>query len=170
MPVTDQTGKMREALAVQSFEEALKVITLVDNPTEYAMLQNNLGNALQYASSSHSVANNLRAVAAYDEALKIRNPKDTPLAYANTISNKANALRNLPDDSKHMERGNLHNLELARSYYQQACAIFEQYGESHKVLTTKEMLAELEGESNGHDSTHLTANGASGKGLFKSTI
>ena len=53
MPFTDERGKMREALAVQAFEEGLKVVNLIDHPSEYAMLQNNLGNALQYASSSH---------------------------------------------------------------------------------------------------------------------
>jgi hypothetical protein len=37
---------------------ALKVVKIVDHPTEYAMLQNNLGNALQYVSSGHSVENN----------------------------------------------------------------------------------------------------------------
>ena len=41
---------MREALAVQAFEEGLTVVNLIDHPAEYAMLQNNLGNALQYAS------------------------------------------------------------------------------------------------------------------------
>lgn len=161
MPVTDQNGKMREALAVQSFEEALKVITFVDQPSEYAMLQNNLGNALQYASSSHSVANNLRAVAAYDEALKVRNRKDTPLEYANTISNKANALRNLPDKPEHPELGNHRNLELARTYYHQAMAIFEQFGESQKVAITKEMLAELDREAQLHDACQFSPDAAS---------
>ena len=52
IPLTDERGKMREALAVQSFEEVLKVINLVDHPTEYAMIHNNLGNALQYAASA----------------------------------------------------------------------------------------------------------------------
>jgi tetratricopeptide (TPR) repeat protein len=98
IPLADERGKMREALAVQSFEEVLKVINLVDHPGEYAMIQNNLGNALQYAASGHSLENNLRALDAYDEALKVRNPRDTPFEYANTLSNKANVLRNLPDD------------------------------------------------------------------------
>lgn len=163
MPVTEQNGKIREALAVHSFEEALKVITLVDHPSEYAMLQNNLGNALQYASSSHSMANNIRAVAAYDEALKVRNAKDTPGEYANTISNKANALRNLPDDPDHPELGNHRNLELARTYYHQASAIFEQFGESHKVTITKEMLTELDREDQSHDTFQFAADGASPK-------
>ena len=63
---------MREALAVQAFEEGLKGISLVDHPSEYAMLQNNLGNALQYVSSSHRVENGFRALEAYDEALRVR--------------------------------------------------------------------------------------------------
>ena len=59
MPATDEAGKYAEALAVQAFEEGLKVVTLIDHPSEYAMLQNNLGNALQYAASGHPVENNL---------------------------------------------------------------------------------------------------------------
>ena len=41
IPFTDQTGKMREALAVRR-SKALTVVNLVDHPSEYAMLQNNL--------------------------------------------------------------------------------------------------------------------------------
>jgi hypothetical protein len=32
MPFTDERGKMREALAVQAFEEGLKVVNLIDHP------------------------------------------------------------------------------------------------------------------------------------------
>jgi len=146
MPITEQNGKMREALAVQSFEEALCVVTLVDHPTEYAMLQNNLGNALQYSSSSHVVENILRALEAYDEALKVRNPKDTPLEYANTISNKANALRSLPDDLQYPERRNCGNLKRAHAYYLEAIDIFQRFGESTKVLMTTEVMADIDQE------------------------
>ena len=106
---------MREALAVQAFEEGLKVVNLIDHPSEYAMLQNNLGNALQYASSSHMVENNLRALDAYDEALKVRTRETTPLEYANTIANKANCLWNLPDDPQRTDNGNHANLRTARA-------------------------------------------------------
>jgi tetratricopeptide (TPR) repeat protein len=99
IPMSDERAKMREALAVQAFGEALKVVSLVDDPIEYAMLQNNLGNALQYAASGHPVENGLRALEAYDEALKVRNARNMPVQYANTIANKANCLRNLPDDA-----------------------------------------------------------------------
>ena len=34
MPFTDERGKMREALAVQAFEEGLKVVNMIDHPAE----------------------------------------------------------------------------------------------------------------------------------------
>ncbi|MBL4756731.1 MAG: hypothetical protein JKY32_03550 [Rhizobiales bacterium] len=124
MAFTDQRSKMREALAVQSFEEGLTVVNLIDHPTEYAMLQSNLGNALQYSSSSHAVENNLRALEAYGEALKVRTLQTTPLEYANTISNKANCLLSLPDDPEHPENGNAENLASAIALYEEAHGIF----------------------------------------------
>ncbi len=146
IPMSDERAKMREALAVQSFQEALKVVNLIDQPTEYAMLQNNLGNALQYVSSSHAVENNLRALDAYDEALKVRTAKDSPYEYANTLCNKANCLRNLPDDLNNPEEGNRDRLCEARTFYREACVIFEQYGDMPKVNMITETLSELEAE------------------------
>jgi hypothetical protein len=112
VPFSDERSKMREAVAVQAFEEGLKVVNIIDHRSEYAMLQNNLGNALQYASSSHVAQNNLRALDAYDEALKVRTREAAPLQYANTIANRANCLWNLPDDPEHPEDGNRANLAL----------------------------------------------------------
>jgi tetratricopeptide (TPR) repeat protein len=146
MPMSDERGKMREALAVQSFEAALEVITIEDSPSEYAMLQNNLGNALQYVSSSHAVENNLRALDAYDEALKVRTEQTTPLPYATTIANKANCLRNLPDDVEHPERGNEGRLVQARQLYRDAERIFAAYGDTGKASMLGEVLAEIEKE------------------------
>jgi hypothetical protein len=128
IPLSDERGKMREALAVQSFEEVLKVINIIDHPSEYAMIQNNLGNALQYASSSHAFANNLRALEAYDEALRVRNRRDTPMEYANTIANKANVLRNLPDDTIDLTKGNRNNLKAAYALYQETREMFNRFG------------------------------------------
>lgn len=157
IPMTDERGKMREALAVQAFEEGLKVITLIDNPTEYAMLQNNLGNALQYVSSSHTLGNNIRALEAYDEALKVRTRETTPLEYANTISNKANCLWNLPDDPTDPESGNRVNLSQARVYYGEARQIYMAHGEPEKARIVAEAFNQIEREmlalpsTNGHD-------------------
>lgn len=144
IPSAGEAGKLREALAVQSFEQVLEVVTLVDHPTEYAMAQNNLGNALQYAPSSHPVANLLRAIEAYDEALKVRNERDTPVEYANTIANKANALRNLPDDPERPERGNAHNLASARVLYQRAREIFGRHGLAGNAAALVEAIDELD--------------------------
>ncbi|CAN5345052.1 hypothetical protein BH10ACI1_BH10ACI1_31950 [soil metagenome] len=146
MPMSDERGKMREALAVQSFEEVLKVINIIDHPSEYAMINNNLGNALQYASSSHAFANNLRAIEAYDEALRVRNPHDTPMEYANTIANKANVLRNLPDDILDLTKGNRGNLKTAYRFYQEARELFNRFGQMEGVTQISETLKEIEQE------------------------
>ena len=142
MPVTDETGRMREALAVQSFEEVLKVINLIDHPSEYAMINNNLGNALQYASSSHVLENNLRALAAYDEALRVRNPRDTPLEYANTIANKANVLRALV-----AEDGGPDPLTEALVLVNEAQALFLQHGDGHKAALMQDAAREIRAEA-----------------------
>ena len=146
IPLADERGKMREALAVQSFEEVLKVVNLVDHPSEYAMIQNNLGNALQYASSGHSLENNLRALDAYDAALKVRNPHDTPFEYANTISNKANVLRNLPDDPDSPGRGRSASLAKARDLYREAQRIFATLAESQHAAVVAEAIRDIERE------------------------
>lgn len=146
MPMTDERGKMREALAVQAFEEALKVVTLVDDPIEYAMLQNNLGNALQYVSSSHVLENNLRAIEAYDEALKVRTRETMPLEYANTISNKANCLWNLPGHPESSEVGNGMNLSTALVYYKEAREIFAEHRDMERVRIIGEAMMRIEHE------------------------
>lgn len=146
MPLASEREYLRQGLAVQSFEVALKHIKLIDHPREYAMLQNNLGNALQYLVSSHPLENNLRAITAYDEALKVRNSKDTPLEYANTISNKANALCNLPDDYQKPEVGNLQNLLQASAYYQEAWKIFTQYQQAEQAQVVAQAMEEIVAE------------------------
>ncbi len=151
IPFTDERSKMREALAVQSFEEGLSIVNLIDHPSEYAMLQNNLGNALQYASSSHRVENGFRALEAYDEALKVRTARDTPGEYANTISNKANCLANLPDDPSDPDSGNPRNLASARDLYAEAMVIFESLGEIEKAAAVQDVVREFEQELAGSD-------------------
>jgi tetratricopeptide (TPR) repeat protein len=143
MPFTDDSGKLREALAVQAFEEGLRVVTLIDHPVEYAMLQNNLGNALQYVSTAHRVENSLRALDAYDEALKVRTLRDMPEAYANTIANKANCLANLPDDLENPEAGNPRHVLEAVALLREAQGIFQQRGEAEKARSVAEAIADL---------------------------
>jgi hypothetical protein len=110
------------------------------------MLQNNLGNALQYVSSSHSVENCLRALDAYDEALRVRTRETTPAEYANTIANVANCLRNLPDDLGDPALGNLDNLGRALDRYREAADIFSGLGDEQKHAIVAEMITEIESE------------------------
>lgn len=149
IPVTDERAKMREALAVQAFVDALKVVSLLDDPVEYAMLQNNLGNALQYAASGHPLQNGLRALEAYDEALKVRTPRATPLQYANTIANKANCLCNLPDDCAAPEAGNRGRLSEAAALYAEAGRLFQEHGELDKAELVEQARAALASELGG---------------------
>jgi hypothetical protein len=107
------------------------------------MLQNNLGNALQYAASSHPLANRLRAIEAYDEALKVRTRRTAPQEYANTIANKANCLANLPDDPESADGGNERNLATARALYAEAWSIFREQGEHEKAEAVAAALTEL---------------------------
>ncbi len=154
IPLSDERGRMREALAVQSFEEVLKVVNLIDHPNEYAMIQNNLGNALQYAASGHALENNLRALAAYAEALKVRNPRDTPAEYANTIANQANVFRNLPDDpgssGENPGSGRETCLRRARDLYGQALRIFTERNDADSANVAADALREIEQELDGH--------------------
>ncbi len=150
IPFTDQRAKMREALAVQSFEEGLKVVDLIDDPIEYAMLQNNLGNALQYSSSSHAVENNLRALDAYDEALKVRTLESSPLEYANTISNKANCLLNLPDDLENPGSGNSENCATALELYEEARSVFLSNNGAGNAEIVTGVIEDIKNELNGN--------------------
>jgi len=144
MPMSEESGKIREALAVQAYEAALEVVTLEEHPVEYAMLQNNLGNALQYSSSSHPVENNIRAMHCYEEALRVRTRKERASEYANTISNLANVLRNLPDDPEFPEKGQANNLRRAREYYAEAIKIFLAQGETDKAKVIEDTLLEMD--------------------------
>ena len=146
IPMSDERAKMREALAVQAFEEGLRGVNIIDHPVEYAMLQNNLGNALQYASTTHRIANNLRACEAYDEALKVRKRETMPLEYANTLANRANCLQNLPDDPERPETGNPVNLRRAKADFSEARAIFTAHGDTGRARIAAEAVFQLERE------------------------
>jgi tetratricopeptide (TPR) repeat protein len=151
MPLASEREYLRQGLAIESLQVALKHIQLIDHPKEYAMLQNSLGNAWQYFVSSQPLENNLKAIAAYDEALKVRNPRDTPLEYANTISNKANALCKLPDNPQQPQAGNLHNLLLSHAYYQEAWAIFSQHQQLKQAQLVAKSMRKIVTEITNHD-------------------
>ncbi|MEO0326299.1 MAG: hypothetical protein AAF447_25345, partial [Myxococcota bacterium] len=131
------------------FREALQVVTLEEDPVEYAMLQNNLGNALQAMRSSHPLENLARAVDAYDEALKVRTAHDMPMEHANTLVNRANALMNLPDGystDEPKDALNIANLGAACDHLRKARTLFHAGGYADRANMVAQLLGELERE------------------------
>ncbi|MEM2930854.1 MAG: tetratricopeptide repeat protein, partial [Thermoproteota archaeon] len=65
--------------AIKAYEEALKVYTRERFPMDYAMTQNNLGNAYRTLAEVEDKAENCKkAIKAYEEALKIFTEKEFP--------------------------------------------------------------------------------------------
>ncbi len=86
----------REALrkAIKAYQEALRFYTPEVAPLDYAMTQNNLGNAYADLALHEEPAGNLRrAIEAYKEALHSRTPEVAPLDYAMTQNNLGLAYR-----------------------------------------------------------------------------
>ena len=147
MPRDSGQHRLYESLAVQAFETALANIDAKQHPAEYAMLQNNLGNALQYSDSGEALANKLRALDAYDLALELR--RDSPLLQANTLANRANCLRDLPDDISQANSGQLANVQRALADAKLAQKLFRHQGEHSKAQMMGELIAELHAQSEG---------------------
>ena len=80
-------------IAVQAYEEALKVYTLDRFPMDYAMTQNNLGAAYStLAAVEAKAANCKKAIEAYEEALKVFTEGDFPEIYPLIKGNLINTL------------------------------------------------------------------------------
>jgi tetratricopeptide (TPR) repeat protein len=95
MPMTSAGDKIRLAVAVQAFREALKVYTREAFPDQWSSATLNMANALQYLPSSHPQENLIEAVNAYEALLEVRNRALDPVGYARLLANQANALAHL---------------------------------------------------------------------------
>ena len=95
MPMTSAGDKIRLAVAVQSFREALKVYTREAYPDQWSSAMLNMANALQYLPSSHPQENLIEAVNGYEALLEVRNKALDPVGYARLLANQANALAHL---------------------------------------------------------------------------
>jgi len=75
-------------IAIKAYEEALKVRTLDRFPMDYAMTQNNLGNAYRTLGEVEAKAENCKkAIKAYEEALKVFTKEEFPEIYLLVKSN-----------------------------------------------------------------------------------
>jgi tetratricopeptide (TPR) repeat protein len=95
MPMTDAGDKLRHAVAVQSFREALKVYTPETHLEAWASTMLNMANALQYLPSARPEEHLIQAVETYEQLLEVRNKAMDPLGYARLLANQANALAHL---------------------------------------------------------------------------
>jgi tetratricopeptide (TPR) repeat protein len=95
MPMTDAGDKLRHAVAVQSFREALKVYTPETHLEAWTSTMLNMANALQYLPSARPEEHLIQAVETYEQLLEVRNKAFDPLGYARLLANQANALAHL---------------------------------------------------------------------------
>jgi tetratricopeptide (TPR) repeat protein len=95
MPMSDAGAKLRHAVAIQAFREALNVYTRETHPEAWASTMLNMANAMQYLPSSHPQENLMDAVTAYEELLSVRTRAMDPVGYARILANQGNALAHL---------------------------------------------------------------------------
>lgn len=94
-PMTEAGDKLRLAVAVQSFREAMTVYTRETHPEAWASAMLNMANAMQYLPSSHTKENLIDAVNAYEELMTVRTRALDPVGYARLLANQGNALAHL---------------------------------------------------------------------------
>jgi tetratricopeptide (TPR) repeat protein len=93
-PLGDRRANLGRAIT--AYEAALVYSTPETAPLDYAMTQNNLGNAYTALAALEDRAANLgRAISAYQAALLHYTPEAAPLAYAGTQNNLGNAYNDL---------------------------------------------------------------------------
>lgn len=131
MPMSDQGDRLRLGVAVNALRAALTVYTPQEHPSQWAAVQVNLANALQYLPSVHQEANLDEAVQLYEEVLQRLDPRD-PAARARLLANQGNAL------------GHLGVFTDAREKLRQASELFVLAGEDDSAAAVADTLNELD--------------------------
>ena len=93
----------------------MRVYTEADFPIDWAMTQNNLGNAYRNQPTGDRGENLRRAIACYEAALRVYTEADFPTAWAMTQNNLGAAYADLPTG----DRGE--SLRRAIACYEAAC-------------------------------------------------
>jgi len=106
-------------IAIHAYKEMLKVKTLDRLPMDYAMTQNNLGNAyIRLAEVESKAVNCQKAIQTYEEALKVTTLAHLPMDYAMTQNNLGNAYRTLAEVESKAE-----NCQKAIQAYEEALKV-----------------------------------------------
>ena len=107
-------------IAIKAFEESLKVRTLELFPMDYAMTQNNLGNAYRTLSKVEGKAENCRkAIKAFEESLKVRTLEHFPIQYATTQNNLGIAYGTLSE-----VEGKAENIKKAIKVFEESLRVY----------------------------------------------
>ena len=104
----DRAANLQKAIAC--YEQALRVFTPEAAPLDYAMTQNDLGNAYADLPVGDRAANLRQAIACYEQALRVLTPEAAPRDYALTQNNLGNAYRQLPVGDRAVEPAAGHRL------------------------------------------------------------
>jgi tetratricopeptide (TPR) repeat protein len=95
MPTGDRSANLEKALAC--YEAALRVRTEQEFPEDWAMTQNNLGNAWQRMPTGDRSANPEKAVACYEAALRVFTERGFPRQHREVAENLSSAQVTLAD-------------------------------------------------------------------------
>ncbi|QMW01508.1 CHAT domain-containing protein [Spirosoma foliorum] len=107
-------------LAIEAYQQALKVYNQKDKPQLWAMVQHNLGNAYRARIKEDRATNIELAIEAYQQAFKVYTYKDLPLDWAMTQNGLGNAY------TERIKEERASNIELAIEAYQQALKVYNQ--------------------------------------------
>jgi len=137
----DRAENCRRAIA--AYEEALKVYLEIYSPdrfpTQYAIAQNNLGNAYhRLAGVEYKAENCRRAIAAHEEALKVHTLDRFPIQYANTENNLGSDYGTLAEVENKTE-----NCRLALNSFNKALTVFMEQGVHEGVRMVKYNIERL---------------------------
>jgi len=145
-----ETARLSRA-ALTAYEEALKIYTKDAFPTDYAMTQNNLGNAYWTLAEVEDKANNCRAaISAYEEALTIYTKDAFPMQYAATQNNVGNAYWTLAEveDKANNCRAAISSYEEALTIYMKDAFPMQYAMTQNNVGNAYSTLAEVEDKAN----------------------
>ncbi|MGB9165254.1 MAG: hypothetical protein WCC41_12490, partial [Rhodomicrobium sp.] len=132
---------------VAAYHAALLEWTRERVPLDWAMTQNNLGNALSTLGERESGTARLEeAAAAYRAALLERTRERVPLNWAGTQNNLGNALRSLGEREAETDKAKgCTTLKTAGDHYAAALEEFQKAGASYYVGVAQGNVAGLDG-------------------------
>ena len=121
-------------IGIACYTAALEVHTPKNYPEDWAMTQNNLGNAYKNRIEGVRAANIELAIACYREALIVHTPKNYPEQWATTQNNLGNAYKN------RIEGVRAANIELAIAFYREALIVYTSENYPKNWATTQNNL------------------------------